>query len=83
MAAVPDTCDDRFGSDSGEGPPEAQVVLGTVMVATVAAVAAAGSLFAPAAAATAAVVMLPLLIAASLRTSLSEHSAYVALAERR
>lgn len=83
MAAVPDTYDERFGPASGEGPPGAQVVLGSVMVATIAAVAAAGYVFEPAAAATAAVVMLPLLVAASIRTSLTEHSAYVALSERR
>ena len=83
MAAVPDTYDEQFGPASGDGTPEAQVVLGSVMVATIVAVAVAGYFFDPSAAAAAAVAMLPVLVAASIRTDLGDHSAYVALSERR
>ncbi|GAB3314329.1 hypothetical protein EI982_12345 [Haloplanus rallus] len=83
MAAVSDTHDDRFGPASGKRTPDAQVALGAVMLATVLAVAAAGYVLGSGAAARTAVVMLPLLVAASLRTSLADHSAYVSLSRRR
>jgi hypothetical protein len=83
MAAVPDTYDEQFGPASGGGTPDAQVVLGAVMVATIGAVAVAGYFFEPAAAAAAAVAMFPVLVVASIRTDLGDHSAYVALSERR
>ncbi|MFD1633264.1 hypothetical protein ACOZ4L_08720 [Haloplanus ruber] len=83
MAAVSDSHDEQFGPASGGRTPDAQVVLGTVMLATVLAVAAAGYIFDATAAAQTAVVMLPLLVATSLRTSLADHSAYVSLARRR
>ena len=83
MVAVSDSNDERFGPASGGRTPDAQVVLGTVMLTTILAVPAAGYLFDSTAAAQTAVVMLPILVAASLRTSLTDHSAYVSLARRR
>ncbi|MFB6101615.1 MAG: hypothetical protein ABEJ73_03525 [Haloplanus sp.] len=83
MTAVSDSHEERFGPASGGQTPEAQVMLGAVMLATIIAVAVAGALFSPSVAAQTAVVMLPLLIIASLRTSLDNHSAYVALSRPR
>jgi|GEM_PF-2091494 len=73
----------QWDSEPGGGVSDARVVLGAVMVATVAAAAAASHLIGPAAAAKAATAMMPLLIVAALRTPLSDCSMYGGNPQRR
>ena len=81
MAAVNDL--NQWDTEVGGGVDRARVVLGAVMLTTVAVVVLAAHLFGPAAAATAAAAMLPILFVSTLRAPLDDCSAYVSLARRR
>lgn len=66
----------EWGSETGGHVADARVVLGAVMVSTVAVVAAATHVFGPGVGAKAAAAMLPLLLVAILRTPLADCSIY-------
>lgn len=66
----------EWGPETGDTVDDARVVLGAVMVATIAVVAAAMHLIDPAAGAKAAAAMTPFVLAAVLRTPLSDCSIY-------
>jgi len=66
----------EWGPGPGGHASDARVVLGAVMVATVAVVAAASHLLGPAAAAKAATAMIPFVVVAALRTPLADCSMY-------
>lgn len=66
----------EWGPEPGGHASDARVVLGAVMIATVAAVATANFVLGPAAAAKAAAAMIPFIVVAALRTPLADCSMY-------
>ncbi|SEA18349.1 hypothetical protein SAMN04488065_2136 [Haloplanus vescus] len=77
MAAVSDL--NQWGTETGGQVSDARVALGTAMVVTIAAVAAAGEFLGPAAAGQAAAAMLPVVAVTMFRAPLDSCSIYASL----